>query len=536
MAALIALTVALGTSVQKAKAATVAYWRFEGDGVTSPTDGAFLRDTNGRTMVTTDGILAVDASGNGNHLLTWDNTAAAGHVYRPTVAPTSALQSGQPNNWSIQNAGGAPSSFTWSEQTSPTGIDLQTWAPATWTIEASVMKTVMGGWRTIVGRDGNDVDIDEAGLAPFYLQSMGGDIGQTAFNDVDHVRVQIVDAAGINHSAVDPAVLPANQWAHFAASSDGTMLRLYKDLLDGLGYQLVAETDMTATSTNTALVAPGQYSDDGANWGWSVGRGRYGTNDASNANHVDRWLGFIDEVRFSDQALTPAQLLFRPEFDLAVIVNKNTGAVALRNISSEAITIDYYEISSPDPDGPGGTPGGALSVAGWNSLSDQGVDAGQSADFNNSGGPVDAADLTAWRGAFGTTAAADADGDGDSDGADFLTWQRQLGQTGGDGDSWDESGGVTNQVLSELFLNGTTTLAPGAQLSLGNAFNPAVFGAGVNGNLSFRYGIQGSGTLSAGGVTYVTTGPVTPVPEPTALVVGIFGAVVLYRLRPTRRG
>jgi hypothetical protein len=47
-------------------------------------------------------------------------------------------------------------------------------------------------------------------------------------------------------------------------------------------------------------------------------------------------------------------------------------------------------------------------------------------DFNDDG-TVTAADLTTWAGAFGSGGNADADGDGDTDGADFLTWQRQLG-------------------------------------------------------------------------------------------------------------
>jgi len=40
---------------------------------------------------------------------------------------------------------------------------------------------------------------------------------------------------------------------------------------------------------------------------------------------------------------------------------------------------------------------------------------------------VNGADFTVWKGAFGSTNAADADGDGDSDGSDFLAWQRARG-------------------------------------------------------------------------------------------------------------
>ena len=55
------------------------------------------------------------------------------------------------------------------------------------------------------------------------------------------------------------------------------------------------------------------------------------------------------------------------------------------------------------------------------------------ADFNENG-QVGAQDLTRWQDDFGTLAGAthgqgDADGDADVDGADFLTWQRQLGSS-----------------------------------------------------------------------------------------------------------
>jgi hypothetical protein len=504
-------------------AATVAYWRFEGDGVATPTDGAFLRDTNGRTAVQPDGIPAIDVSGNGNTLYTWDNNGT-GHQYRPNVPPTTALKSGLPNDWSIQNNGGFPASFTWSQQSNPTGVNLHTWTPTTWTIEASINATAMGGWRTFVGREGNGVNPGEAGLAPLYFQAIGGDLAATPFNDIDHVRIQFVDATGTNHMAVDPIPIVANQWYHYAASSDGNMLRLYKDQLDGAGYQLVASTDISA-SANRALINPGVDA-NGDSWGWTVGRGRYGTSDNPNDNHVDRWPGYIDEVRLSDVALDPSQLLFTPMPDMALVVNKNTGAVAIRNVSNGPITFDYYQIESPDPDGPGGSPGGALSVAGWSSLSDQNVDGGLAADFNGVGG-VNGADLTVWKNAYGANANGDANNDGVTDGADFLTWQRQFGQTAGEGDSWDESAGSSNTILAELFLNGATTLAPGAQLAIGNAFNTSVFGAGVNGNLSFKYGVQGEQALSGGGVNYVTTGPIAAVPEPASLLMAAgMGAMV----------
>ena len=47
------------------------------------------------------------------------------------------------------------------------------------------------------------------------------------------------------------------------------------------------------------------------------------------------------------------------------------------------------------------------------------------ADFNLDG-YVDAADLSWWSGAYGTSNAGDADHDGDTDGSDFLIWQREF--------------------------------------------------------------------------------------------------------------
>jgi hypothetical protein len=202
-----------------------------------------------------------------------------------------------------------------------------------------------------------------------------------------------------------------------------------------------------------------------------------------------------------------------------LVVNTVTGAVAIRNPLPDPLTIDYYEIASA---------AGRLSTTGWNSLSDQNIDAGLPSDFNNVGG-VNGADLTVWKGAYNTNANGDADGDGDSDGNDFIIWQRQVGKSAGEGDSWDEAGGISSNLLAELFLNGATTIAPGGQLLLGNAFL-----TGAPGDLSFRLARQG-GNLGLGTVEYVTTGPAAAVPEPAtsaiALVIGLAGAALVRRRR-----
>jgi hypothetical protein len=202
-----------------------------------------------------------------------------------------------------------------------------------------------------------------------------------------------------------------------------------------------------------------------------------------------------------------------------LIVNTVTGAVAIQNTLAEPITFDYYEITSA---------GGRLTTSGWNSLSDQNLDAGRPTDFNNNGS-VNGGDLTTWRGAYGVNNNGDADGDGDSDGNDFLAWQRELGMPPGEGDSWDEVGGVSSNLLAEAFLNGSTTIAPGAKVMLGNAFV-----TGAAGDLSFRLARQG-GTLSLGAVEYVTTGPSAAVPEPAsgivAVVAGLAGVAQVRRRR-----
>ena len=45
------------------------------------------------------------------------------------------------------------------------------------------------------------------------------------------------------------------------------------------------------------------------------------------------------------------------------------------------------------------------------------------------------------------------------------------GGTSGVGDGWEEAGGLSAQVLSELFLQGGSAIAEGANISLGAPFS-----------------------------------------------------------------
>src|SRR5262249_13973616 len=77
----------------------------------------------------------------------------------------------------------------------------------------------------------------------------------------------------------------------------------------------------------------------------------------------------------------------------------------------------------------------------------------------------------------------------------------------GEGQSWDKAGSANSSQLAELFLLGHSTVSTSNSLQLGQAFNPAVFGAGANGDLVFQYGVAGSSSLATGTVSYFNPSP-----------------------------
>lgn len=270
-----ALLVMLGAFTVSAYADTLAYWRFE----EGPADTLVPHDTP-------DGVYSLgtaDVSGNGNHLSAFSSNFA-GQFYRANVPSATVPLTGAANTLSLQNQDGFPGMFTQSQNSSPSGVDIQTITPTAWTIEASIWSEDPDGFRTFVGRDGVGTDTGDPQRAPLYFQTRPGARLAIGFADLD----------GTFHVAeTDTGFIQANQWYNVAATSDGSTLKLFAD------GALVASTALGGG--NTALA---KTSDDR---GWTIFRGKYADNDG------DRWYGFIDEVRISDEALIPSQFLFVPE-------------------------------------------------------------------------------------------------------------------------------------------------------------------------------------------------------------------------------
>lgn len=214
---------------------------------------------------------------------------------------------------------------------------------------------------------------------------------------------------------------------------------------------------------------------------------------------------------------------------VGIQVNTTTGEIKILNPTGDPVDFSYYEISSG---------GSSLNPASWNSLDAQNIDAvdgndpgsvaGDSllegwdiaggggspeGDYDGSG-TVDAADLTTWQGEYPAS----------RDGSDFLTWQQNLGESGGG------AGGSAGLLNETNLLNETTLAAVTGELSLGNAFDTSV---GAQ-DLLFRFGTVDDGEIRTGRVTYVSSASAAAaVPEPTAMV--LLGSSMLLLAASRRR-
>jgi hypothetical protein len=290
------LLAVLGSS---ATAATVAYWRFEEGvaGTNVPKGGT----GNGQYYPA-----VLDSSGNGYHMSAWSEGGFAGEGYRSLVPISQVPQTGAANTLSLQSTGDVPGMWT-------NDTNLAAWAPSTWTVEAWVRCTAMNAWRAAVGRDAAGIN---GGFSAFRIM----------FNDQNAAYTSFCDMAGNVHELnTSNNYVVGNRWYHLAATSDGTTFIFYVDGVE------VARKVLTA-SADTRLSNGSNGSAGGGDWApgnWTVFRGMWF------GGHTDRWFGYIDEVRISDTALTPAEFLNSG----AVLEGPSDWAVFPEDVTTASFTV-----------------------------------------------------------------------------------------------------------------------------------------------------------------------------------------------------
>ena len=163
---------------------------------------------------------------------------------------------------------------------------IRRWSPGTWTIELSFKLNDPSGWRTLIGRDdwtGIDGDIGPS----LQVQSNGID---------DGMRVAFVTVSNEHYELFSTLIPEPGKWYHLAVVTDGDRLDMYADQFDGNGFQNIGTLIMDA-GIDHSLLATGN---------WTFGRGWF------NGNFVDHIDGNMDNIRFSDEALTIDQFLPEP--------------------------------------------------------------------------------------------------------------------------------------------------------------------------------------------------------------------------------
>ncbi|RIK80720.1 MAG: hypothetical protein DCC67_09005 [Planctomycetota bacterium] len=204
------------------------------------------------------------------------------------------------------------------------------------------------------------------------------------------------------------------------------------------------------TVIGSALI---QDSDPGPNNVWNLNSGASIIPAATTSIRVSLYGGVVNGGTDGYMDNVDVQVTNAANEFLFAEVQAN-GQVAIRNLTGEAVQIDYYEITSAS---------GALNATAWNSLQEQnlagfpagnGTGNGWEQAGGSGAGVISEGYLTGSSGvahganigigaAFNpggahdlvfkyavvppTTLTADFDGDGDADGADFLTWQRGFG-------------------------------------------------------------------------------------------------------------
>jgi len=236
--------------------ATVAEWNFDQD---LSLVGASLADASG-----------VDITGNGNTMLGYDQFYGATYsALGDTPNGTGlSMEANGNNDGYVANANAGA---------------LRYWSPSNWTVEATVSLDGLSGWRTLIGKDGSTSGSNES---DFYLQACG---------DTGEFRVLFKTVSGQRVDLRSGVVPDLGRWYQLAVVSDGATVSLYVN--DGAGYALAGSVALTGATADDNRLSDGNGS------AWIFMRGWY------QGKSVDRVDGRMDNIRFSDVALSPAEFL-----------------------------------------------------------------------------------------------------------------------------------------------------------------------------------------------------------------------------------
>ncbi|MGD8501090.1 MAG: PEP-CTERM sorting domain-containing protein [Phycisphaerales bacterium] len=257
--------------------ATVLHYDFE--------DGTPNTPMNDYPVTQQNGVVGtVDLSGNGYDMLAWDDywgPMFSSEGDTPTGAGLSSFHDGHRDGYAPADG-------------------IRAWSPSTWTIELSFKYDDPAGWRTLIGRD-DWTTIPDSPEAALYIQSNGIDNAiRLNFATVSNERI-----------VTDSTLIPEpGKWYHLAIVADGDQIDMYADQFDGLGFQNIGSLTMAA-GVDHSLQPTGT---------WTFGRGWW------NGNFVDHISGNLDNIRFSDVALTTDQFIPEP----ATLVLLGLGGLMLR--------------------------------------------------------------------------------------------------------------------------------------------------------------------------------------------------------------
>ncbi|RYD19121.1 MAG: LamG domain-containing protein [Verrucomicrobiaceae bacterium] len=252
------------------KPVALAYWRFE-----EMTTGVvpYGNDSGGNQTNT-----VLDASGLGNHMMTWRNYTAP--TYTTDVPFATVPVSSATNTASLAFVRDAANLFLTDNVYTTAGVGINSHVFSAYTIEASFKTTATNVWQVVVGKSGNPI----GGQPPFSLKIRASD---------NHLVAGIVDGAGTAKEAVSTRAITSGTWFSVAVTASATELKLW----------IKSSADSTPVLEATTPISGAFFNYAGVNAPWVVGLGKWNNADA------DPFSGNIDEVRICPEVLAPSAFL-----------------------------------------------------------------------------------------------------------------------------------------------------------------------------------------------------------------------------------